>query len=109
MSARRKSYAATRQEHDGGTQRAQTAESSRGDGLNSTRAKMVQDRQEELDRVLDTHDSLVCSPLPPPWNDTDINQVREAFHLEKFVSLLTYDPKVRILPSLFHFPSPQEG
>ena len=108
MSARRKSYAATRQEHDGGTQRAQTAELSRGDGLNATRVKMVQDRQEELDRVLDTHDSLVCSPLPP-WNDTDINQVREAFHLEKFVSLLTYDPKVRILPSLFHFPSPQKG
>ncbi|RDX40677.1 hypothetical protein OH76DRAFT_1412809 [Lentinus brumalis] len=42
------------------------------------RAKFVQDRQEELDRVLDNHDTLV----------------REAFHLEKFVSLLTYDPKL---------------
>ncbi|KAI0740701.1 hypothetical protein C8Q76DRAFT_200672 [Earliella scabrosa] len=47
------------------------------DSLDSVRAKWVQDRQAELDRIFDTHDSLV----------------REAFHLEKFVSLLSYDPK----------------
>ncbi|KAI0753427.1 SNF2 family N-terminal domain-containing protein [Daedaleopsis nitida] len=47
------------------------------DVLEDTRAKWIQDRREELDRVFDVHDSLI----------------REAFHLEKFVSLLSYDPK----------------
>ncbi|KAJ3528051.1 hypothetical protein NM688_g8045 [Phlebia brevispora] len=41
------------------------------------RARMIQERQSEVQRVLDKHDDLV----------------REAFHLEKFVSLLGYDPK----------------
>ncbi|OJT07873.1 Helicase SWR1 [Trametes pubescens] len=53
-----------------------------GDGgegvIEDVRAQWVQERREELDRVFDTHDTLI----------------REAFHLEKFVSLLTYDPKV---------------
>ncbi|TBU38602.1 hypothetical protein BD309DRAFT_509317 [Dichomitus squalens] len=50
---------------------------SSGGSLEEGRAKWIQDRQEELDRVFDRHDSLI----------------REAFHLEKFVSLLSYDPK----------------
>ncbi|RPD57382.1 hypothetical protein L226DRAFT_562001 [Lentinus tigrinus ALCF2SS1-7] len=82
MSARRKSFhrstTTKRLEHDGGTQDNDSGGPSRLDGLDSARAKWMQDRQEELDKVLDTHDTLV----------------REAFHLEKFVSLLTYDPKV---------------
>ncbi|KAI0667128.1 SNF2 family N-terminal domain-containing protein [Trametes maxima] len=45
--------------------------------IEDVRAKLVQDRREELDKVFDTHDTLV----------------REAFHLEKFVSMLTYDPE----------------
>ncbi|TBU22323.1 hypothetical protein BD311DRAFT_800539, partial [Dichomitus squalens] len=51
---------------------------SSGGSLEEGRAKWIQDRQEELDRVFDRHDSLI----------------REAFHLEKFVSLLSYDPKI---------------
>ncbi|KAI0692413.1 SNF2 family N-terminal domain-containing protein [Cerioporus squamosus] len=81
MSARRKSFHASsssgRRGQSDGTRAEQAEGSSSVDGLDGTRAKMVQDRQEELDRVFDTHDTLV----------------REAFHLEKFVSLLTYDPK----------------
>ncbi|KAF8841686.1 hypothetical protein BDN67DRAFT_949069 [Paxillus ammoniavirescens] len=42
------------------------------------RTRMLADRQAELDRVLDRHDDTV----------------REVFHLEKFVTLLEYDPKV---------------
>ncbi|KIJ15547.1 hypothetical protein PAXINDRAFT_77322, partial [Paxillus involutus ATCC 200175] len=42
------------------------------------RTRMLVDRQAELDRVLDRHD----------------DSVREVFHLEKFVTLLEYDPKV---------------
>ncbi|CCM02977.1 uncharacterized protein FIBRA_05092 [Fibroporia radiculosa] len=42
------------------------------------RTVWVQQRQAELEGVFDTHDTLV----------------REAFHLEKFVTLLSYDPKV---------------
>ncbi|KAI0919253.1 hypothetical protein AcV5_002215 [Taiwanofungus camphoratus] len=38
----------------------------------------IQQRQAELERIFDNHDNLV----------------REAFHLEKFVTLLSYDPKV---------------
>ncbi|KAI0323687.1 hypothetical protein GY45DRAFT_1332354 [Cubamyces sp. BRFM 1775] len=46
--------------------------------VEDVRAQWVQNRREELDKVFDTHDTLI----------------REAFHLEKFVSMLTYDPKV---------------
>ncbi|KAH9888412.1 SNF2 family N-terminal domain-containing protein [Cubamyces lactineus] len=46
--------------------------------VEDVRAQWVQTRREELDKVYDTHDTLI----------------REAFHLEKFVSMLTYDPKV---------------
>ncbi|KAF9228453.1 hypothetical protein BS17DRAFT_339377 [Gyrodon lividus] len=42
------------------------------------RTKMLVERQAELDRVLDRHDDIV----------------REVFHLEKFVTLTGYDPKV---------------
>ncbi|KAI0359204.1 hypothetical protein OH77DRAFT_1419684 [Trametes cingulata] len=58
------------------TERKESAEGSRK--VEDVRAQWVQERQEELDRVFDSHDSLI----------------REAFHLEKFVSMLTYDPKV---------------
>ncbi|OBZ69570.1 Helicase SWR1 [Grifola frondosa] len=46
--------------------------------LEDERAKWVQQRQTELDNVFGRHDSLV----------------REAFHMEQFVTLLSYDPKV---------------
>ncbi|KAG9312128.1 WR1 complex protein, SNF2 family DNA-dependent ATPase [Chiua virens] len=42
------------------------------------RTQMLVERQAELDGVLDRHDGMV----------------REVFHLEKFVTLLEYDPKV---------------
>ncbi|KZT03925.1 uncharacterized protein LAESUDRAFT_728619 [Laetiporus sulphureus 93-53] len=48
------------------------------DSVERERAILVQQRQTELDNVFNTHDTLV----------------REAFHLEKFVTLLSYDPKV---------------
>ncbi|KAH9856735.1 SNF2 family N-terminal domain-containing protein [Lenzites betulinus] len=47
------------------------------EAIAEVRAQWIQERRQELDNVFDTHDSLI----------------REAFHLEKFVSLLTYDPK----------------
>ncbi len=40
-------------------QAGEAAGSSSSDGMDGTRAKLVQDRQEELDRVLDNHDTLV--------------------------------------------------
>ncbi|OSC98421.1 hypothetical protein PYCCODRAFT_1439293 [Trametes coccinea BRFM310] len=75
MSARRKSKQRARSEDVAEEQRPSTRESGTIEDL---RTQWMQDRREELDRVFDTHDTLI----------------REAFHLEKFVSLLTYDPKV---------------
>ncbi|KAI0629717.1 SNF2 family N-terminal domain-containing protein [Trametes polyzona] len=74
MSARRKSAVSTRPEQPS----TSGAPSQTDQEIEDTRAKWVQERREELDRVFDNHDTLI----------------REAFHLEKFVSLLTYDPKV---------------
>lgn len=70
-----------------------------GDGeeavIEGVRTQWVQDRREELDRVFDTHDTLVRSPdLISSVDCAQSSQIREAFHLEKFVSLLTYDLKV---------------
>lgn len=63
--------------------------------IEGVRTQWVQDRREELDRVFDTHDTLVRSPDHiASFHCAQISQIREAFHLEKFVSLLTYDPKV---------------
>ncbi|KDQ56398.1 hypothetical protein JAAARDRAFT_311064 [Jaapia argillacea MUCL 33604] len=45
--------------------------------LEAKRASLVTARQAELESVLDRHDSLV----------------REAFHMEKFVTLISYNPK----------------
>ncbi|GBE80854.1 hypothetical protein SCP_0305740 [Sparassis crispa] len=49
-----------------------------GTDAEDDRAARIQQRQHELEEVLDRHDTLV----------------REAFHLEKFGSLVRYDPKV---------------
>lgn len=69
--------------------------------LEDTRAKWVQDRQEELDRVFDRHDTLVRMTtvilcIPSLMSCLLCVQIREAFHLEKFVTLLSYDPKVSV-------------
>ena len=69
--------------------------------LEDTRAKWVQDRQEELDRVFDRHDTLVRMTTVVVCIRILISflccvQIREAFHLEKFVTLLSYDPQVSI-------------
>ncbi|KAG1824364.1 uncharacterized protein BJ212DRAFT_1475674 [Suillus subaureus] len=42
------------------------------------RTTMLLERQAELDQIMDTHDAMV----------------REAFHLEKFVTLIEYDPTI---------------
>ncbi|KAI8978234.1 SNF2 family N-terminal domain-containing protein [Trametes punicea] len=82
MSARRKythrgTFAGSSGKSDEGVRESKPA-SSCTESVEEVRAQWVQDRREELDRVFDAHDTLI----------------REAFHLEKFVSLLTYDPKV---------------
>ncbi|EIW80516.1 hypothetical protein CONPUDRAFT_166022 [Coniophora puteana RWD-64-598 SS2] len=48
------------------------------DGADSKTEEVLAEKHDELDKVLDRHDTLV----------------REVFHLEKFVTLLSYDPKV---------------
>ncbi|OCH93493.1 hypothetical protein OBBRIDRAFT_306276 [Obba rivulosa] len=45
--------------------------------VDSVRTAWIEERKARLDSIFSTHDSLV----------------REAFHLEKFVTLLSYDPK----------------
>ncbi|KAI5123788.1 hypothetical protein M0805_009083 [Coniferiporia weirii] len=47
-------------------------------GMSSERQALIMERQGELEKVLNKHDDLV----------------REAFHLERFVTLLRYDPVV---------------
>ncbi|PCH35712.1 hypothetical protein WOLCODRAFT_126206 [Wolfiporia cocos MD-104 SS10] len=47
------------------------------DRIERERALWIQQRQTELDRIFDIHDTLI----------------REAFHLEKWTLLLSYDPK----------------
>ncbi len=88
--------------------------SSRPD-LEDTRAKWVQDRQEELDRVFDRHDTLVRMTtvilcIPTLMSFPYCVQIREAFHLEKFVTLLSYDPKVSLsFPNRPRFVSPPQS
>lgn len=75
---------------------------SSGHELEDTRAKWVQDRQEELDRVFDRHDTLVRMTtaalcVPTLMSFRCCVQIREVFHLEKFVTLLSYDPQVSLV------------
>ena len=71
------------------------------EGLDEVRARWVRERQTELDRITDAHDTMVRPPILVSCAISHNMQVREAFHLEKFVSLLTYDPKVRTSPPPF--------
>ncbi|KAH7925305.1 hypothetical protein BV22DRAFT_1034199 [Leucogyrophana mollusca] len=57
------------------------------------RSRMLVERQTELDNILDTHDSMV----------------REVFHLEKFVTLLGYDPKIAKEDNSFVFQEYKAG
>ena len=62
MSARRKSLHGSANSKDRTQYGADIEEGAAGssmDSLESVRAKWVQDRQAELDRIFDTHDSLV--------------------------------------------------
>ncbi|EPQ55485.1 hypothetical protein GLOTRDRAFT_106023 [Gloeophyllum trabeum ATCC 11539] len=63
-----------------GKKRASVASPERmvDESVEARRVALVQERQAQLESVFDRHDTLV----------------REAFHLEKFVSLLSYDPQV---------------
>jgi hypothetical protein len=70
------------------------------DRIGAERELLVSERQGELARVLDRHDDLVRVVffvgmewfLMMPGE-----QVREVFHLEKFVTMVSFDPKVRAL------------
>ncbi|KAH7911372.1 hypothetical protein BJ138DRAFT_1006723, partial [Hygrophoropsis aurantiaca] len=57
------------------------------------RSAMLAERQNELDSILDTHDTMV----------------REVFHLEKFVTLLGYDPKIAKTDNSFVFQEYKAG
>ena len=64
--------------------------------LERERERLIHQRQSVVARVLDKHDDLVrakdylsCRPI-----DETHEQVRELFHLERFVSLLSYSPEV---------------
>ena len=63
------------------------------------RERLVQERQGEVQRVLNKHDNLVRVIIYSAWRFLTLLQIREAFHLEKFVSLIGYDPKVRNIVS----------
>lgn len=69
--------------------------------ITARKADMLLGRQSELDNLMDSHDDLVCS-LPliyeamRPFPHLFADQVREAFQLDKFVTLLSYDPKARV-------------
>lgn len=63
--------------------------------LQRERERMVHERQEAVTRVLDEHDDLVRSLTCqiPITTGSAVLQIREAFHMEKFVTMLAYDPK----------------
>lgn len=63
------------------------------------RAAMLRARQTELDQVVDAHDNLVRFFTIRAWKDKVLYfvhdlQVREAFHLNHFRTMVTFDPKV---------------
>ena len=63
------------------------------------RERLVKERQGDVQRVLDKHDDLVSAPIGSYLRGLTVSQIREAFHLEKFVSYIGFDPKVRnVLP-----------
>ena len=68
---------------------------------------LIQKRR-ELAKVLDKHDDLVSSLIyvaerPCSFDGCSLQQVREAFHLERFVTLVSFDPKVRGFSSSLKF------
>ena len=66
------------------------------------RADMLRCRQVDLDGLMVNHDNLVCLPIwikdqSPFPHGLCTCQVREAFQLDKFVTLLSYDPRARVI------------
>ncbi|KAF7980100.1 hypothetical protein HWV62_39501 [Athelia sp. TMB] len=57
--------------------------------LNAERVALLAEKQAEMEKVVDSHDTLV----------------RESFQLEKFVTMLLYDPAVA-KQSMFRWPKP---
>lgn len=63
------------------------------------RAAMLKARQTELDQVVDAHDNLVRLFTVCAWKGKVLCfdcglKVREAFHLNHFRTMVTFDPKV---------------
>jgi hypothetical protein len=73
-------------------------EMSDDDLLSKRRASLIEQKKRELDEACDTHDSLVCLGAELPVLAADIlfcEQLRELFHLHKFITLIGFDPHVR--------------
>lgn len=67
--------------------------------LAAERAALLAQKQTEIENVLDSHDTLVSLRLVDAHSFDQLRvgmQVRESFQLEKFVSLLLYDPAASI-------------
>jgi hypothetical protein len=61
------------------------------------RAELLKEKERELAEVVDEHDDLVSLHGPIMINQSDkIMQVREQYHMERFVTMITgFDPAVR--------------
>lgn len=69
--------------------------------IRAEREALVSSKQRELEGVVGTHDSLVRFSASESKCVADFcNKIRELFHLEKFVSLTYFDPKVHSNPFL---------
>lgn len=64
-----------------------------GERVRQERQRLIEERQVEVGRVLERHDDLV-RVMSQHLTLTHFGQVREAFHLDHFVSFLSFDPEV---------------
>lgn len=68
---------------------------SEDDELAKRRATLVEEKKRELDVVYDAHDSVVCTTVQQTvwWLIFNLVQLRELFHIQKFVTLIGFDPQ----------------
>lgn len=64
------------------------------ESVKAERTRLIEERRSELARVLDRHDDLV-RVLRWDMVSANLYQLREAFHLQEFKMMVSYDPKVR--------------
>lgn len=65
--------------------------------LESEREDLISQKQKQLQTVVEHHDTLVCflsSPLTCTSSHRN-SKVREMFHMDHFINMVGFDPKVR--------------